>query len=57
VVNPAVDPTFRFMAARLGREDPDGLLLPFAMAGLIAMRRPVRRRVPETTRTPTGTES
>ena len=36
IVNPHVDPTFRFMTARLGRPDPHGLLLPYAMASLIA---------------------
>ena len=45
VVNPAVDPTFRFMPL-----DWDGKIRmdcssPFAMAGLIAMTRPVRRRL------------
>ena len=36
VVNPRVDPTFRFMTSGLGRQDPDGLLIPHAMASLIS---------------------
>ena len=40
-----VDATFRFMTARLGRQDPHGPVLAYAMAGLIGAQGPLRRRL------------
>ena len=45
VVNDAVDPTFRFMTAGLGRQDPDGLLLALCDGAADRDARQVRRRL------------
>ena len=57
VVNPEVDPTWRVHDARLGRQDPDGLLV--AVRHGVADRAQGRATTsrPATTPTPTGTAS
>ena len=57
VVNPLVDPTWRFMTLRLGRQDPDGLLVAVRDGLADRQARRVRRLHRATTPTPTGTAS
>ncbi len=57
VINPAVDPDLAVHDARLGRQDPDGLLVAVRDGQPDRQPRPVRRSPPATTPTPTGTAS
>ena len=45
IVSDAVDPTFRFMTARLGRQDPHGLLVALRDGAADRHARQVRRRL------------
>ena len=45
IVNDIVDPTFRFMTRRLGRQDPHGLLVALCDGAADRHARPIRRRL------------
>ena len=45
VVSDAVDPTFRFMTRRLGRENPHGLLVALCHGAADRHARQIRRRL------------